>query len=284
MIEYFLFTSKYRVFGGEYIPKEYCNDAPQAAQTMTDGGPYGAQTVKARGCLAYGKWVAKSINNVKTSNGTDSNALYTFTASALKEHIKKYAQAGETIQVAKMSETPHTVVFISADESGFYYFDFSGYSQEYGKNNTRNFRYATYEKFVTGAKNRGSGIWIGKYIDVENNDDVLAEKINLSSTPSDIGSSFTSTIKCTSTGKLLTADSSNNVVALSSDGSSNQKWKFTKNSDNYYEIENVATGLRLDVYNAGTKDGTNIDRKILLKMTNLPFNHTFYEEAFCLRP
>ena len=35
---------------------------------------------------------------------------------------------------------------------------------------------------------------------------------------------------------------------------------------------------------SGTKDGTNIDRKILLKMTNLPFNHTFCEEAFWRKP
>ncbi|MGN0610362.1 MAG: RICIN domain-containing protein, partial [Ruminiclostridium sp.] len=83
-------------------------------------------------------------------------------------------------------------------------------------------------------------------------------KIDLEAKPSDIGSSFTSTIKCTSTGKFLTVDSNNNVVALSCDNSNKQKWKFTKNSDNYYEIENVATGLRLDVDNAGTTDDTNI--------------------------
>ncbi|MFR5039595.1 MAG: fibronectin type III domain-containing protein [[Eubacterium] siraeum] len=65
-------------------------------------------------------------------------------------------------------------------------------------------------------------------------------------------------IRCTSTGKVLSAGSDNNVTAVSYNGSNNQLWKFYKNSDNYYKIVNVGTGKRLDVNNAGTADGTNI--------------------------
>ena len=81
---------------------------------------------------------------------------------------------------------------------------------------------------------------------------------NLNATPSNIGSDFESVIRCTSTGKVLSAGSDNNVTAISYNGSNNQLWKFYKNSDNYYEIVNVGTGKRLDVDNAGTADGTNI--------------------------
>ena len=84
------------------------------------------------------------------------------------------------------------------------------------------------------------------------------ETINLKSTPSDIGSDFESVIRCTSTGKVLSAGSDNNVTAVSYNGSNNQLWKFYKNSDNYYEIVNVGTGKRLDVSNAGIDNGTNI--------------------------
>ena len=84
------------------------------------------------------------------------------------------------------------------------------------------------------------------------------DTINLSSTPSDIGNNFESVIKCTSTGKVLSAGSDNNVTAVSYNGSNNQLWKFYKNSDNYYEIVNVGTGKRLDVSDAGTANGTNI--------------------------
>ena len=81
---------------------------------------------------------------------------------------------------------------------------------------------------------------------------------NLNATPSDIGSDFESVIRCTSTGKVLSAGSDNNVTAVSYNGSNNQLWKFYKNSDNYYEIVNVGTGKRLDVSNAGIDNGTNI--------------------------
>ena len=84
------------------------------------------------------------------------------------------------------------------------------------------------------------------------------DTINLKSTPSDIGSDFESVIRCTSTGKVLSAGSDNNVTAVSYNGSNNQLWKFYKNSDNYYEIVNVGTGKRLDVSNAGIDNGTNI--------------------------
>ena len=84
------------------------------------------------------------------------------------------------------------------------------------------------------------------------------DTIDLKSTPSDIGSEFESVIRCTSTGKVLSAGSDNNVTAVSYNGSNNQLWKFYKNSDNYYKIVNVGTGKRLDVNNAGTADGTNI--------------------------
>ena len=84
------------------------------------------------------------------------------------------------------------------------------------------------------------------------------DTIDLKSTPSNIGSDFESVIRCTSTGKVLSAGSDNNVTAVSYNGSNNQLWKFYKNSDNYYEIVNVGTGKRLDVSNAGIDNGTNI--------------------------
>ena len=84
------------------------------------------------------------------------------------------------------------------------------------------------------------------------------DTIDLESAPSNIGSDFESVIRCTSTGKVLSAGSDNNVTAISYNGSNNQLWKFYKNSDNYYEIVNVGTGKRLDVDNAGTANGTNI--------------------------
>ena len=84
--------------------------------------------------------------------------------------------------------------------------------------------------------------------------------IDLTSSPSNLGTTFTAPIKVTSTGKVLTAGADGNVTVQTWTGADNQRWIFTKNSsDNYYEIRNGQYYQKvLDVSNGSDKDGANL--------------------------
>ena len=155
---------------------------------------------------------------------------------------------GDYLECFRNGTFVHAAIYLGCDLNNdlFYVYESNygnkvnepGQTNKVRYNNSR--KYSRYDRIlVTRSKN---------YVDT----------IDLESAPSNIGSDFESVIRCTSTGKVLSAGSDNNVTAISYNGSNNQLWKFYKNSDNYYEIVNVGTGKRLDVDNAGTANGTNI--------------------------
>lgn len=73
----------------------------------------------------------------------------------------------------------------------------------------------------------------------------------------DIGTDFYAYIINSYAWKHLTNDG-NNVSMRSETGANNQIWKFERQSDGSYKIINSADGNILDVANAGTTDGTNV--------------------------
>lgn len=150
MIDYFLYTSDYRVFDGENIDCRFCNDCYDNGTydpTFSDGNPEYDQYVAAAGCLAYAKWIRQNIYG----QAYDDDFVNIFTSTSqvdadiLKDTLKKYGQAGETLHIA--SYNPHTVVFVSCDDEGMYYMDWAG-SPEY----PAMLHWATYEHFCETLK------------------------------------------------------------------------------------------------------------------------------------
>ena len=159
----------------------------------------------------------------------------------------------------------HSLCYLTRDDNYIYFIDAnSGYNSATGCGSKDskghyqtcckiNLHKYTYKEFASACSSGKLTIYNSS---TSKFDGISAD--DLKKTPSNIGSDFESVIRCTSTGKVLSAGSDNNVTAISYNGSNNQLWKFYKNSDNYYEIVNVGTGKRLDVDNAGTANGTNI--------------------------
>ena len=185
-----------------------------------------------------------------------------FTADQLKSVF-----SDETIRTgAHFRKLPgHSLCYLTRDDNHIYFIDAnSGYNSATGCGSKDskghyqtcckiNLHKYTYKEFASACSSGKLTIYnssTSKFDGISTDD--------LKKTPSNIGSDFESVIRCTSTGKVLSAGSDNNVTAVSYNGSNNQLWKFYKNSDNYYEIVNVGTGKRLDVNDAGTADGTNI--------------------------
>ena len=73
-----------------------------------------------------------------------------------------------------------------------------------------------------------------------------------------LGRDFVAEITNSKAAKNLSADSNDNVILQNKSDSDYQKWHFKLQSDNTYKITNVATNKNLDVYNADTANGTNI--------------------------
>ena len=72
-----------------------------------------------------------------------------------------------------------------------------------------------------------------------------------------VGEDFYAYIINTAAGKHLTSDGSN-VTMRNETGKAEQVWHFQKQSDNSYKITSCLDGNNLDVYDAGTTDGTNL--------------------------
>lgn len=73
-----------------------------------------------------------------------------------------------------------------------------------------------------------------------------------------LGRDFVANITNAKAAKNIGADSNDNVILQNKSDSDYQRWHFKLQSDNTYKITNVATGKNLDVYNADTANGTNI--------------------------
>ena len=73
----------------------------------------------------------------------------------------------------------------------------------------------------------------------------------------DIGTNFYAKIINTSSGKMLT-NSNDDVRTYSENGDSTQIWKFHRLDDGSYWIINISNGKALDVYDASSASGTNV--------------------------
>jgi GH25 family lysozyme M1 (1,4-beta-N-acetylmuramidase) len=72
------------------------------------------------------------------------------------------------------------------------------------------------------------------------------------------GESFDAIILNKNYWRPIRPDSSSNVVLHTEQGAIIEMWRFTRQSDGSYTIENYGNGLFLDAYGMGTEEGTNI--------------------------
>ena len=93
-----------------------------------------------------------------------------------------------------------------------------------------------------------------RYNNSNNNDNNINENTDAGI---DLGYSFEAYIVNTGTGRYLTANG-NNVETTSNSNDRNILWRFNQSDDGWYYIENVNRGLTLDVSNASTAAGTNV--------------------------
>ncbi len=77
-------------------------------------------------------------------------------------------------------------------------------------------------------------------------------------TPSDLGDSFTATIKNTASGKFITAAGSL-ISGQAESKADNQKWIFTKQPNGSYTIVSASENLAIDVYCTLLAEGTTVD-------------------------
>ncbi len=75
---------------------------------------------------------------------------------------------------------------------------------------------------------------------------------------SDLGNSFTATIKNVSSNKYLTA-SGDSLIASNATNSDNQKWNFTRLANGAYTIVSASENKAIDVYCTQITDGTTVD-------------------------
>ena|GEM_PF-2588076 len=76
--------------------------------------------------------------------------------------------------------------------------------------------------------------------------------------PSDLGESFTATIKNSASGKFVTA-SGRNLIGTNKSNSKNQKFNFTRLSNGAYTIGSVSENLTIDVFETRLEEGTTVD-------------------------
>ena len=109
------------------------------------------------------------------------------------------------------------------------------------------FRYYSINRYNMGNDLQGY-IYIGDWTDKRWYDDYAKM---------DLGKEFYAEIKCTALDLCLSYKGTN-ALALKSDGTQQQLWRFVRQSDGGYSIINKKSGLSLDVENFGTESGTNI--------------------------
>ena len=122
-INHFTYDSKYAAFYGKKF--DYPNSGKNV-ETISDG-TYTVSDINGKGCYAYAKFVSKVIYGKHGSRKYHTEKAKKLTGKGLKTFLLQEAQAGEHIRI----DGTHSVVFVSGDNNGFYYFHYNG--DGYGK-------------------------------------------------------------------------------------------------------------------------------------------------------
>ena len=103
-------------------------------------------------------------------------------------------------------------------------------------------------------------------------------------TKANLGESFTAKITNINSGKNLSIYEPRNVIQYHDSTSKAQQWKFVRQSDGSYMIQNVKYGKYLDVSGGSSKSGTNVH--IWDKLNNSAQRWFIYEnyDGYVLRP
>lgn len=160
-LEYLLFDSKYNPFDKTTFP--YLNGNGYVS-SVTDGNY--KYTVNGAGCFAYAKWAEQVVYAGTVgdrlyptdANGKAVTSVSGLTADIIKNFMVKQCQAGEHIRI----DETHSIMFISCDESGYYYTEYISDSKPYIR-----LCYSTYSQFLSALKTAGKHIWVynsNKYV------------------------------------------------------------------------------------------------------------------------
>ncbi len=151
-ISHFTYNSKYAALYGKKF--DYPNSGKMVG-TISDG-TYTISGINAKGCYAHSKFVSMVIYGKNGSRKYHTEKAKRLTGQGLKAFLLSEAQAGEHLRI----DNKHSVVFISGDNNGFYYFSYNG--DNYGKKIL--LVYKTYADFASKYNNvsssEKSSIWL----------------------------------------------------------------------------------------------------------------------------
>ena len=151
-INHFTYNSKYAALYGKQF--EHPNNGKMVG-TVSDG-TYTISEINAKGCYAYSKFVASVIYGKNGSRKYHTEKAKKLTGNGLKNFLLSEAQAGEHLRI----DNTHSVIFVSGDNNGFYYFSYNG--DNYGKKIL--LVYKTYADFAKKYNNisssEKSSVWL----------------------------------------------------------------------------------------------------------------------------
>lgn len=152
-INHFTYNSKFAAFYGKQF--NYPNSSKEYFYNISDG-TYTKNVGGAKGCYAHSKFVSIVVYGKNGSKKFHTEKAKKLTGAGLKSFLLSEAQAGEHLRI----DSKHSVVFISGDNNGFYYFSYNG--DDYGKKIL--LVYKTYADFASKYNNvpssEKSSIWL----------------------------------------------------------------------------------------------------------------------------
>lgn len=246
-INHFTYDSKYAAFYGKKF--DYPNKGKKV-KTISDG-TYTINDINGKGCYAYAKFVSKVIYGKHGSRMYHTEKAGKLTGEGLKKFLLQEAQAGEHLRI----DDTHSVVFISGDEKGFYYFHYNGDS--YGQKIL--LIYKTYADFAAKynkvSSSEKSSIWLynantNKNAGAAASSQIMADGIYVITTKLD--SDFALDISGAS------EEDGANLQLWEKNQTPAQSFKVSHLGNGYYQIINTNSGKALDAEGGGTVPGTNV--------------------------
>ncbi len=207
-----------------------------------------ANITKGRGCAGYAAYCYYRFYGKQTSN---TIRLKKYSEAELKEALKKI-RAGAVFMVSG-----HSMCYLANADGYIYLIDanFGCWNPDGSKEKSN---YTNCKIHLRKMKCNDFATHYNEFLTILYSTTSEFDKLDLTTTPLNLGDQFLAAIQSSDGTKALTVDSNNNVSIQKYVGTPNQTWMFTRTDGNYYEIKNPATGKCLDAANGGNSDYTNI--------------------------
>ena len=204
---------------------------------------FGMQGPNAFDCTGLVKYVYNNFG-ISVPRGTDGYEFPSYENYGTKVSIANLQPGDIVLYGSSESNVTHAAIYVgngliinalNPNYGVVYNYVTPAAAQEYAGYNT----FALYDKALYGIRPYG--------------------RIRNMGTKVDLGHSFTAEIVEVSTGRLVTASSTNVILAKKAESRGNtQKWLFTRSTDNSYNIQCVSNSRALDVTGGYLQEGTAI--------------------------